>query len=135
MKGLRYTLRFFDHIRVVTLTHFELHDDLRYVVETNDEQTYQSYLKDLLLIRPSYDQYSEEQKYLHSLSALVEPVISAHRLLNRLHRLRPRTRTVNASSRLEDCVRQLAMESYHFKERMCLFGNNVSSLANEPELA
>lgn len=85
-------------------------------------------MRDLLMIRPADSDLTTEQKYLRDLGAITEPVLSVYRTKNKLKRLQPRINVLNASFALEDCGRRLAMDAYHFKERVRLFAENCIPL-------
>lgn len=128
VKELHYTFRFFDHIRRITLAHFRPSDDLQHVLDINDDETYRSYVTDLLVTSPTDPHITKEQNYLLALGGIVDPVLSAYRIRARMRRLQPRTNVLNPSAALEDCGRRLSMEAYHFKERIRLFGINATAL-------
>jgi hypothetical protein len=114
----------------MTFKYFELVDDLRYVDEIRDDQTYHSYVRDLLVGMPPA--LSKNQEYLQSAGAMAEPVFSAYRLKRRIQRLKAKTNIVNPCADLETSAKQLAMEAYHFQERIKLFGDCAIAIVTTP---
>jgi hypothetical protein len=133
-RELRFTLRLSDHIGQLTLQHFEFrrpHTSFE-LEQAADFGAYRAYYKELFIDQPVYDQLTRHQKYLHDLQSLIGPIISSYRIKTRLPRLKPRTRVIAASSRLEQAAQLLAFEAYHFKERLKLFGRSTEELISNP---
>jgi hypothetical protein len=129
LRELKCTLRFFDHVGDITLKYFELRlPELAGKRSTEDPAVYRAYYKDLISDKPAYSDLTEHQKYLHDLQGPTDPVIASHRIRTRVPRLQPRTRSLAASSHLEDAGRRLAFESYHFKERLRLVSRSCSAI-------
>jgi hypothetical protein len=128
-KELKYALRLSEHLKDVTARYFEIRSPytLQAFEEYND-QTYRAYIRDVVVDRPGYSEFTQDQKYLHDLGGLIGPILSAQRIKGRVPRLKPRTYHITASERLEECGRLLAMDAFHFKERIRLFGKSGSSI-------
>jgi hypothetical protein len=130
--ALKHTLRLHDHLGALTRVHFELRAPfLDQLADVPDLQTYRAYLQEVLTDRVHYAELNSDQKYLHDLAGLAGPVISAYRLRLRLARVKPRTRQIRASSRLEDCCQQLAMAVYNFRERIKAFGESATNIIQD----
>jgi hypothetical protein len=129
-RELRYTFRFFEHMKSIVQAHFLISENFQSTLDYQDEAVYKSYIRDIFTNVPSYSDLTIEQQYLHSLAALTDPIISAYRTKNRIMRLQPRTRVINASFALEDSGRRLSMEAYHFKERVRIFAESSITLVN-----
>jgi hypothetical protein len=118
-------------MKSIVKTHFEISENFQNTLDYQDEVVYRRYIRDIFTNAPSYSDLTIEQKYLHSLVAMSDPILSAYRIRNRIRRLQPRTKVINASSALEDSGRRLSMEAYHFKERVRLFADGAIQLVDD----
>lgn len=123
---LKYALRLSEHVKQITLKYFEFQNPYSEAFQEYNELTYRAYIRDVVIDRPSYSDLTNDQKYLHDLGGLIAPVLSAYRIRGRIPRLKPRTYHITASARLEECGQLLAMDAFHFKERIRLFGKSAS---------
>lgn len=82
---------------------------------------------------PTYDDFTPEQRYLHDLGELTGPVLSAYRTHHRIARLHPRTGRIAASGNLETSGQRLAMDAYHFKVRIELFGDSAATVISDKQ--
>lgn len=132
--NLHYTFRLQEHIRTVMNAHFELRDYQQEDINIEDIETYRAYIRDFITTVEN-THLTPEQQYLQSLLAITEPSMSAFRFIKKIRRLKPRTGRLNASRTLEETAKLLAMESYHFKERIRLFSKNTSTLMTDASCA
>lgn len=129
-KELEQTSRFFTFIQSVTSKHFEISEDLRYVNEIGDGETYKAYIRELLIEpRPSL---TNGQTYLRSLTDLVEAPLAIVRAYRRMRRLKVKTHIASPHAALEECAKIFAMEAYHFLQRIKEHGNSVYPLVVKP---
>jgi len=118
-------------MKFIVRTYFEISQDFQSTLDYQDEEVYINYIRDIFKSAPLHEDFTIEQRYLYSLVALVEPILSSYRIRNRIRRLQPRIKIINASFALEDSVKRLSMEAYHFKERVRLFSESTNSLATQ----
>jgi hypothetical protein len=130
-KELQHTLRFFEHMKFIVRTYFEISQDFQSILDYQDDEIHINYIRDIFKNAPLHDNFTIEQRYLYSLVALVEPILSAYRTRNRIRRLQPRIKIINASFALEESVKRLSMEAYHFKERVRMFSESTNSLVEQ----
>jgi len=134
-RELRYTLRLLDHLKQVTLRYFEISTSyLREDVDSDGSECFRAYVRDIIVNRGSASDLTPEQKYLRDLGDVISPVLSAYRTKGRIYRLQPRTGQIAASAKLEECGQRLAMDAYHFKSRLSLFGKSAAAIINSSAL-
>jgi hypothetical protein len=128
-RQLKYTLRLSEHLKAVIQKFFELQNPyLSQAADIDEAPTYRNYVRDIVTDHPHYDELTPDQKYLHDLGGLISPVLSSYRISLRIPRLQPRTRRFAASANLEESGQRLAMDAYHFKMRVELFGDSSAAL-------
>lgn len=125
-RELKYSLRLSEHSKEIFANYFEIRVPFLEAFEEWNAAEYRAYIRDVITDRPSYSELTGHQKYLHDLGGLIAPILSAYRLRIRIPRLKPRTYSVTASARLEECGQLLAMAAFHFKERIKLFGKSAA---------
>jgi hypothetical protein len=125
-RELKYTLRLLEHLKAITLKYFDIKNT--FISELDDVAAYRAYIRDIIVEQPFYADFTPEQRYLHDLAGVISPVLSAYRTKKRIPLLRPRTGKVTASAILEESGQRLAMDTFHFKERISLFGASTIAL-------